>query len=239
MATIQAQNAVELVDCGIPGIKEAHVLNRTTEALEWDRFMRLHHTAMQVDALNLPEKAVILDVGGFDGALALFLPKYRVWIVDPATTGASGTRIPVTDSSFDVVVSVDAIEHVERAERPAFVHELLRVCKRKLFINYPAARSLPIQEIALKLTGNKFIKEHVEYQLPNKDEVEQMIKDCDKRSISINTIEHTSISAWLPWYVLFQLDKKAGMSVANHMKARWQDTNAAPFLYDLICCTVG
>lgn len=69
---------------------EVKVINYDSSRLEWDRFMRLSQTAQQITSLNLQEGTIILDVGGFDGSLALFLsPNVRVWVIDTATTGDS------------------------------------------------------------------------------------------------------------------------------------------------------
>lgn len=172
-------NVVELTECGVPGVREARVLRPDTSAVEWDRWMRLSATAAQVLKLGLPPQALVLDVGGFDGSFALFVPQLRVWVVDPCTTGSNGLQIPLSDKSIDTVVSIDALEHVERKDREVFLRELVRVCKTTLLINFPEARSMPAQELVLSLTGNQFIQEHVEYVLPSCAETVRVINSLD------------------------------------------------------------
>ncbi len=165
---IEAQKAVELVPCGVEGVREAKVLVQDTSQVEWDRFMRLSQVAKRVNALALPKETVVLDVGGFDGAFALFVPGLRVWVVDPVTTGGSGLAIPFPDNHFAVVVSIDALEHVPRQDRTTLLKELLRVTRSRLFINYPEARGMDAQQKVLSLISNKFIQEHVDYRLPGR-----------------------------------------------------------------------
>ncbi|HLC84901.1 MAG TPA: class I SAM-dependent methyltransferase [Candidatus Nanoarchaeia archaeon] len=234
---IEAQKAVELIECGVQCVSEARVVSSDTSALEWDRFMRLSRTAEAVRALKLSEGTIVLDVGGFDGAFALFVPDLRVWVVDPVTTGGSGLALPFLDGHFDVVVSIDALEHVPRGQREQLLHELVRVCRKNLFINFPEARSMPAQKQVLSLVQNRFIQEHVEYNLPRREETIATLKGlCPK--IKINAIGHTSIAVWVPWYVLFHTMKGRGLSVSAFLKIRENEVNSGPFLYDLLECDV-
>jgi len=238
ISPIQAQSMVQLIECGVQGVREAKVTQADTSSLELDRFMRLNKVAGQVQLLHLPAGTIILDVGGFDGSFALFVPQLRVWVVDPMTTGASGLQLPLEAKSFDVVVSIDALEHVERKDRERFLCELVRVCRRNLLINFPEARSACGQEVALKLTGNRFIREHVEFGLPSKEETIEMLLRIDGK-LSIQSFGHTSTNVWLPWYTLFQMNKEAALAISAHLKANSIEevATATPFLYELITCT--
>ncbi len=55
-------------------------------------------------------------------------------------------------------------------------------------------------------------------------------------NIKITAIGHTSINVWVPWYVLFHTMKERGLSVSEFLKA--QDVHQAPFLYDLLECSL-
>ena len=235
---LHAQSSVRLVDCGVIGVLEAQVDDPSTDAIEWDRFSRLSAAARQILALQLPAGEVILDVGGYDGALALFLPRHRVWVVDPATTGAPGDVVPVGDRQFNVVVSVDALEHVERPQRAAFLRELVRVCRSTLLINTPAARSMDAQRTAYALTGHRFIGEHVNLVLPSADETAAQLRQIDS-NVAISTVEFTSIAAWMPWFVLLQKDRPSAMVVSAVLKENTALSNQSPYLYDLLVCTLG
>ena len=114
----------------VEGVATAHVSDAERRFdLTWDRYMRLYHTAAAVRA-RVPGGIKILDVGGFDGALALFLCEYAVDVIDPITTGGSGLEI--TAGEYEAVVSVDALEHVAPDRRADFLAELSRVARRHL-----------------------------------------------------------------------------------------------------------
>lgn len=232
---IEAQKNVELIECGIDGAREARILTHDTSNLEWDRFMRISKVAERVKALELPDKTVILDVGGFDGTFALFVPKLRVYVIDPETTGGSGMALPFPDNAFEVVTCIDALEHLPQQDRPKLLKELLRVTKSRLFINFPEAKSTKAQEQVLALIPNRFIKEHVNYQLPIHDEVVALIKKINP-SVKIEAYPHTNFYVWAPWYVLFHSVKPSGVTISHFLKAHSKDVNSPPFLYDLLDC---
>lgn len=179
----------------VPGICAVTVLDPAREQdLSWDRFVRLKAAAAEVRERD----SALLDVGGFDGALAFFLPGTTVDVIDPATTGGSIHAIPCSDSSYRTVVAVDVLEHVEPAVRESALAELARACGRHLILNYPCRASLSAQKIALQLTGNELIRQHVEWELPDTDLVMAQLRnlgfDCTFKP-------HTSIATWLGQYV--------------------------------------
>jgi len=234
--TIEAQKTVELVDCGVSGVREAKVIEQDTSAIEWDRFMRLSRVAERVNRLGLKDGTIVLDVGGFEGAFALFVPRLRVWVLDPQTTGGSGLNIPFPDRHFEVVVSIDALEHVPRIDRSKLLRELLRATKSVLFVNFPEARSMDAQRLVLSVIANRFIKEHVDYQLPSQEEVVSFLKETSPNS-KVTALGHVNIHTWLAWFVLFHTDKERGLIASRFLKKHAHD--APPFLYSLIQCERG
>src|SRR5581483_4242605 len=104
----------------------------------------------------------ILDAGGYDGALGLFLPSLQIDLIDPATTGGSVLNIPAADQCYDAVVAVDVLEHIEPSDRARALAEFARVSKQHVILNYPCRGSKPAQELALKLTNNALVREHVQ-----------------------------------------------------------------------------
>ncbi len=235
---IEAQKTVELVECGVEGVREAKVLERNTSTIEFDRFMRINTVAEHVNKLNLKKNTIVLDVGGFDGAFALFVPELRVWIIDPQTTSGNGLKMPFPDKHFDVVVSIDALEHLPRKDRPKFLQELARVAQSKLFINFPEARSMDAQKAVLSVLDNKFIREHVEYKLPTQEETVSCLKEICP-SIKITTSGYVNIHSWLAWFVLFHTDKERGLKVSKFLKEHANNANNQPFLYSLLECDNG
>lgn len=99
---IAAIDGVELVPSGNPQIAHVRVLDRkASKHLPWDRFVRLQATADFVRSQKHLGMR-LLDVGGYDGALALFLDDIEIDLLDPKTTGGSATAIQVSTDRVKV-----------------------------------------------------------------------------------------------------------------------------------------
>lgn len=231
---IKSSPGITLLTGNLPGIVSVKVYQREARyALSWDRYMRLSQSANAVlSALESATSATtrsILDVGGFDGALALFLPEeYDIFLLDPLTTGGSGTNISAPESSFDVVVSVDALEHVVPSSRRKFVSELCRVSRNHVIINYPSASSQPAQEVVFQLTGNPYIGEHVQYGLPDTAVVLQWLSE---EGLVSKCCSHTSIATWMAHFTLSSVNPNAGKLIGAYLIDSYDKSGS---LYDLI-----
>src|SRR4051794_29819999 len=90
-------------------------------ALPFDQYGRhrdAHDVAELVRTLEGPTRLAVLDVGGYPGLSARFLPADWVVIVDPCAAAfaeeraaaflrGSGLALPFKDASFDLVLSLD------------------------------------------------------------------------------------------------------------------------------------
>jgi hypothetical protein len=82
----------------------------------------------------------VLDVGGLSGGLSRFMPGAQVVALNVDGTGDmsyDGGVIPFGDCSFDVVVSLDTLEHVPPCGRGRFIAECMRVARRTLLVAAP------------------------------------------------------------------------------------------------------
>lgn len=198
--------------------------------LSWDRFVRLKAVAEAVTTLR---SLRLLDAGGYDGALALFLPEHKIDVIDPATTGGSVLEIPTADGSYDAVVAVDVLEHIEPKDRSTALSEFARVACKHIVLNYPCRDSKEAQEIVLKLTNNSLVREHVEWELPDSNWV---LQELTKYGYRGTVTPHTSIAIWLGQYVTMNLLPEQAKEVNRHLIANYTNEPTTKALYHLVVC---
>jgi hypothetical protein len=214
------------------GIARAVVIDATRRfELSWDRFIRLHNTAVAV-AKRVKEATAILDVGGFDGSLAMFLPEFPIDVIDPITTGGSG--VSISSDPYEVVVSIDAVEHVPPDDRKSFLEQVSNASKHKCFINFPARHTLRAQRLIYELTDNPLVKEHVEWQLPDRDEVRELL---EKNGFHVETIGYASLAQWVSQYMLQTVSPETAAKVSKYLFEEHLSEPVGVWLYDLLIGT--
>ena len=155
------------------------------DALPFDQYGR-HRDARDVAELirahEGPARLAVLDVGGYPCLTPRFLPADWVVVVDPvATEGAgylraSGLALPFQDGSFDLVLSLDSLEHVPAADRPRYLAELLRVARAYVLLLAPfaspeteRAEALLFEYVKVALHAEQAqLREHREHGLPDR-----------------------------------------------------------------------
>jgi tetratricopeptide (TPR) repeat protein len=99
-----------------------------------NRYYRLKTIADHITDLYGNSAVSILDIGGGDGALSLFLPACRYVLAEPAVNGLSVNDF--SEKSFDVVVACHVLEHIPTEERGRFLDALaLRTRHYVLLLN--------------------------------------------------------------------------------------------------------
>jgi len=90
--------------------------------------------------------------------------------------------LPFKNNEFDVVLSVDTVEHIPRKERDAALKEMLRVSNRHILLAYPARWTKWDERVLRKwpkdLDTYQNIKEHYDCGMPDGSEVERVFKNC-------------------------------------------------------------
>ena len=88
------------------------------------------------------------------------------------------TDLPFRKNSYDVVISVDLLEHLSKDEREKAVFEMIRVAKNLAIIVVPTGELSQKQDRQLDKyyqkvfgTRNQFLKEHVQNGLPKTEEI--------------------------------------------------------------------
>lgn len=228
--------AIEGVELDLPEgncIARARVIDAQERMnLSWDRFVRLNFAAKAIEE-NVSAAMRLLDAGGYDGALALFLPEHEIDVIDAETTGGSVLEIPVDDGSYDALVAVDVLEHIQPKDRTKALFEFARVARKHVILNYPCRGSKDAQELAFKLTNNVLIKEHVQWELPDSDWV---LSEMDKYGFSGTIHPHASIAVWLGQYVTLNVVPEATKELNRHLVAHYADEPCSRALYHLLVC---
>ena len=161
----------------------------------FDQWSRYDAAARAIRAI-LPDGGTVLDVGcGEQMLLGAFLPHHQLTYLDPLLATHQGANLigkpltaqTVADRSFDVVVSVDALEHIPADSRREFVAQMMRASKRGVVIAAPFAAIGDakgtddyINEIYRQKHGRNYswLHEHQEFGLPDLSATcEQLIQD--------------------------------------------------------------
>jgi methyltransferase family protein len=137
--------------------------------------------------------ATVLDVGGVPSRLSAFLPQSSVTAVNvepPADVLFDGVTLPFEAGSFDVVASVDVLEHLETDRRLAHARELARVARSRVVVCCPLGtpeHERSEAEMAAwhrsALGGpHRFLEEHVRLGLPREEELRALAAELPGRS---------------------------------------------------------
>ncbi|MBY0547773.1 MAG: class I SAM-dependent methyltransferase [Candidatus Obscuribacterales bacterium] len=230
---IRKNDGVELLPTLQEGIYSVHTTEQAdAKSLSWDRYVRLNAAAEASKALALSEKR-LLDVGGYDGALALFLPEFNVDLIDQATTGASILQAPAADKSYELVTAIDVLEHIPPRDRQAALGELARMSSRFIVLNYPCSESKNAQELVYRQTNNSLIKEHVEWELPN---TEQVLNTMQQLGFRGHVIGHSSVAIWVGQYITLALAPQAAKELNRYLIENHADEPFSIPLYHLLVC---
>ena len=181
-----------------------------TLSMPFDRYQRFRAVADLIRGLQ-QKSLTILDVGGDDGALGRFLHGHHYTCVD-LIQGVDGSALPYPDRAFDVVVSIDVLEHVPPARRQRFISEMIRVARRRIYLATPLATSAEAEQLVYRLTGNAWLKEHLEHGLPTAAEIETILSQA---SLSYTKRPNGSLASWVPMILLNHVMKGEELEKVN------------------------
>ncbi len=126
----------------------------------------------------------VVDIGGELNHLSQFV-KPKKLIVANLKTGdviISKSKLPFTDSSFEVVCAIDVLEHIPKSKRGQFAKSLISVASKKVIMSFPIATSRhnqyekeTLEWLRSKGKNVQYLKEHVEFGLPSNDEIKRIV----------------------------------------------------------------
>ncbi len=118
---------------------------------------------------------------------------------------ASASEQPFDDQSFDLVLSLDVLEHLPGPERPRFLAELDRLSRQWILLGAPFS-SPEIVEAEARLSQSlmgtrRFLQEHRELGLPALEPVRDFFLS---RRYTVITFPNGYLPSWLYWQVTTQ-----------------------------------
>lgn len=148
--------------------------------LPFDQYQRYSGAARAVAGLMGDAPYSMLEVGGAPGFPELFFTPERLAVVDRFGHHegnflvVDGARLPFDDESFDVVVTLDTLEHVVAEDREEFLRECRRVSRDLVVLSAPHATDhvreaeLALQAFVTARFGEVFqtLQEHSDRGLP-------------------------------------------------------------------------
>lgn len=94
-----------------------------------------------------------------------------------------GGSFPFEDNSFSLVISIDSLEHISSEDRDKHIKEMMRVAKNGIVVVVPTGgaayehdKRLADYFSKVKQRSDKYLSEHLLNGLPEKEEIEEMIK---------------------------------------------------------------
>jgi len=189
----------------------------------------------------------VLDVGGhtpafWPGCASLagtLVPGAHVTVVDVVPTAelqnyvrADGVKLPFRDGAFDLVCSLDTLEHLPAERRPALLAELLRVTRDGLYLTFPFDSSSNrwaesvIVEYADVVLHNPVpaLLEHRQFGLPDRDAVTRWLSSYPYPCIGF-TQGNTDI--WLLMMLTYHSLRTPGTDFVLELNRRFNQAYAA------------
>ena len=175
----------------------------------FDQYSRQFQVKTIIDCLRQKDQSFkLLDVGGYKGRTADFLPSDQVTVMDlfdvkePGYVKGSALEMPFKDGSFDYIVSFDVLEHIPSSKRPTFIKECVRVAKRGVIICAPhktianevAEKALNDMYKRLHDEEHRWLKEHIAYGIPDFSEVEKRLQ---KQGLQTVAFPSNKTSLWV------------------------------------------
>ncbi len=179
---------------------------------------------------NCPDFQSVLDVGGTKKSQLPYFPDKDIYVLNIQNYGvdkrahfmrASMLKIPFKDNGFDLVITNDTLEHIDKKDRKKGIYEMIRVAKKTVIIGVPCGKAaLKYEKLILKIgrffgRNMRWLAEHEKADLPMESELIKIIKNNPKvknlKMIKNNNIQFwflTSISGPLMRFIWNRFDRK-------------------------------
>jgi GT2 family glycosyltransferase len=211
----------------------------------YERYILLEHIG---EVFRPGESAYnVLDVGGhtaafwpgFSSLAATLIPDAKVAVVDIIPTAelrnyvqASGAQLPFCDGAFDLVCSLDTLEHIPVEHRPAFLAELFRVTRDGLYLAFPFdspsnrwAESI-VAEYANVVLKDPIpaLQEHRQFGLPDRESVTRLFSSSPNPWIGF---AQANTDVWLLMMLTYHSLRMPGTDFVQELNRRFNQAYAA------------
>jgi O-antigen biosynthesis protein len=178
--------------------------------LPFDLYTRNAIIQRFVDSIRNKESLQILDVGGRNGQLEIFLPKDEINTLDLLPQDLKHTiyfqgdirNPPFKKNVFDIVVSDDFFEHIPDGDRKQTLEKMMMLSKNYIILGAPffspevAEAEIKANEYFFNIKGepHPWLKEHIKYGLPSSEIFEQTLVDFGYDFLVVHS---NNLSNWL------------------------------------------
>ena len=185
----------------------------------WHPEVALRYLPVVSEIKKLGRQPQVLDIGSGGLGIAPYIRREVTGIdlkfsppFHPALkkVTANATKLPFKNNTYDVVVSVDMLEHLNANNRLLAIDEMLRVVRKVLFIAVPCGDISAKQDRELdKLYFDKykthyhFLEEQLSFGLPEAGDIKKSIIFSAKRMHKkIRMTEEGNESIKLRWFLM-------------------------------------
>jgi GT2 family glycosyltransferase len=189
----------------------------------------------------------VLDVGGhtpafwpgFSSMAAALIPQASVAVVDVLPHAdlqnyiqATGLDLPFGDESFDLVCSLDTLEHLPADDRPALLAELLRVTRDGLYVAFPFdsasnrwAENVLVEYADVVLHESiPALLEHRQFGLPDREAVARFLAAGPHPWMQF---EQGNTDVWLLMMLTYHTLRRPGTDFVGELNRRFNQVYAA------------
>ena len=211
----------------------------------YERYILLEH----IGKLFRPSESTynVLDVGGhtqtfwpgFSSLAGALIPGAKAVVVDIVPTAdlqnyvqASGVQLPFRDGAFDLVCSLDTLEHISGELRPAFLSELVRVTRDGLYLAFPFdsasnrwAESMVVEYANVVLKDPlPALQEHRQFGLPDRESVRRLFSSGAYPWIGFG---QANTDVWLLMMLTYHSLRVPGTDFVQELNRRFNEVYAA------------
>lgn len=141
----------------------------------------------------------VLDIGGELNHLSKFCTPRKIVVANLNTGDVIITKdkIPFAKNSFDIVCSIDVLEHIPKNKRKEFINNLVSIARARVILSFPIGTRKHISyerkiQSYLKKRGEdvQYLNEHILFGLPTKEEIDSLTKGFNTNLSFSGNIRH-------------------------------------------------